>query len=149
MRFHRSRAISDPPGALRTRFRVPAGFGIVLRIAIAYRASVSERDMGTQPLDTLMIAWGLSNHDLVETSPEQLTHKQVRRARTGRMLTLKMMMKVNRTFNVAIWKRLNEEQKEAFVEYGHKDLFSYAKGHEEGTADPNAELAEVIKNSRR
>ena len=56
---------------------------------------MGERDMGTQPLDGLMEAWGLTNHDLVETSPEQLTHKQVRRARTGRLLTLKMMMKVN------------------------------------------------------
>ena len=92
-----------------------------------------------------MEAWGLRNHDLVERSPEQLTHKQVGRARKGRKLTLKMMMKVCRTFNVAIWHRLNDEQKEAFVEYGHKDLFNYAKGHEEGAGDPNAELAALIK----
>ena len=45
---------------------------------------MGERDLGTQPFDALMEAWGLSNTDLVETSPEQLTHKQVRRARTGR-----------------------------------------------------------------
>lgn len=106
---------------------------------------MSERDLGMQPLDGLMEAWGLSNHDLVETSPEQLTHKQVRRARKGRMLTLKMMMKVCRTFNVAIWQRLDDEQKEAFVEYGHKDLFNYAKGHRENAEDPNAALAAVIK----
>ena len=53
---------------------------------------MGERDLGTQPFDLLMEAWGLSNTDLVNTSPEQLTHKQVRRARSGRQLTLKMMM---------------------------------------------------------
>ncbi len=108
---------------------------------------MSERDLGTQPLDGLMETWGLTNHDLVEASPERLTHKQVRRARTGRMLTLKMMMKVNRAFNIAIWRRLADEQKEAFVEYGHKDLFDYAKGHERGVFDANAELAATIKKT--
>lgn len=49
---------------------------------------MGERDFGTQPLDGLMEMWGLSNHDLVAASPEQLTHKQVQRARTGRQLTL-------------------------------------------------------------
>ena len=110
---------------------------------------MSEREMGPQPLDALMEAWGLSNHDLVATSPEQLTHKQVRRARKGRLLTLKMMMKVTRTFNVAIWHRLTDGQKEEFVEYGHKDLFNYAKGHEAEAGDPNAQLAVVVKNSPR
>ena len=103
---------------------------------------------GTQPLEGLMEAWGLGNHDLVEASPEQLTHKQVRRARTGRVLTLKMMMKVNRAFNIAIWHRLDEAGKEAFVEYGHKNLFNYAKGHEGGGSDPNRALAEAVKAGR-
>ena len=106
---------------------------------------MGERDLGTQPLDPLMEAWGLTNTDLVETSPEQLTHKQVRRARSGRQLTLKMMMKINRTFNVAIWFRLDDAQKERFVEYGHKDLFTYAKGHEPGSRDSNAGLAAEIR----
>ncbi len=108
---------------------------------------MSERERGTQPLDGLMEGWGLGNHDLVEASPEQLTHKQVRRARAGRILTLKMMMKVNRAFNIAIWNRLNDEQREVFVEYGHRHLFNYAKGHEAGGVDPNAELARVIRES--
>ena len=106
---------------------------------------MGERDLGTQPFDLLMDAWGLSNTDLVNTSPEQLTHKQVRRARSGRQLTLKMMMKINRTFNVAIWFRLNDDQKERFVEYAHRDLFSYAKGHDPGAEDPNAGLAAEIR----
>ena len=107
---------------------------------------MGERDLGKQPFDSLMEAWGLTNTDLVETSPEQLTHKQVRRARSGRQLTLKMMMKVNRTFNVAIWYRLNDEEKERFIEYGHKDLFNYAKDHDPERGDPNAELAAELKN---
>ena len=106
---------------------------------------MGERDMGAQPFDRLMEAWGLTNTDLVKTSPEQLTHKQVRRARSGRQLTLKMMMKVNRTFNVAIWFRLDDGQKERFMEYGHKDLFTYAKGHDPEDQDPNARLAEELR----
>ena len=105
---------------------------------------MGERDLGTQPFDRLMEAWELTNTDLVETSPEQLTHKQVRRARSGRKLTLKMMMKINRTFNVAIWLQLDDGQKKRFVEYGHKNLFTYAKGYEPGTRDPNARLAAEV-----
>lgn len=106
---------------------------------------MSEREMGPQPLDAMMEAWGLSNHDLVETSPEQLTHKQVRRARKGRLLTLKMMMKVTRTFNITIWNRLTAEQKEAYFEYSHAHLFNYAKGHDPGWQDPNVALQEALR----
>ena len=106
---------------------------------------MGERDRGVQPLDGMMEAWGLSNHDLVETSPEQLTHKQVRRARNGRILTLKMMMKVNRTFNIAIWNQLTPEEKEEYFEYSHAHLFNYAKGHEEGWEDPNTALQEALR----
>ena len=54
------------------------------------------------------------------------------------------MMKINRTFNVAIWLQLDDGQKKRFVEYGHKDLFTYAKGHEPGTRDPNSQLAAEV-----
>lgn len=101
-------------------------------------------DLGDQPLDKMMDSWGLENHDLVEVSTEQLTHKQVQRARKGRRLTLKMMQKVTRAFNVAIWHRLNKEQKEAYYEYMHRDLFNYAKGYDAGWVDPNTGLAEEI-----
>lgn len=101
-------------------------------------------DLGTQPLDKLLNDWGLSNHHLVEISTEQLTHKQVQRARQGRRLTLKMMMKVTRAFNVTIWHGLNDEQKEAYFEYGWKHLFNYAKGYDEAFEDPN----EVLKASK-
>ena len=101
-------------------------------------------DLGDQPLDEMMASWGLENHDLVEASTEQLTHKQVQRARKGRRLTLKMMQKVTRAFNVAIWYRLNDEQKEGYYEYLHRDVFNYAKGYDAAWVDPNKGLAEQI-----
>ncbi|MGB0775556.1 MAG: hypothetical protein ACPG32_12950 [Akkermansiaceae bacterium] len=104
----------------------------------------TDRDLGTQPLDTMMEAWGLTNHGLVEVSTEQLTHKQVQKARSGRRLTLKMMQKVTRAFNVSIWYQLNDEQKETYYEYMHRDLFNYAKGYDADWKDPNAALIELL-----
>ena len=117
-------------------FRV---FGIEpVRIAPhAVPMDMEERDLGPQPLGAVMERWGLSNHDLVEDSPEQLTHKQIQRARTGRRLTLKMMMKVARSLNIAIWNRLANTHKETFVEYLPKDLFFYAKDYNPQKPDPN------------
>jgi hypothetical protein len=99
-----------------------------------------EREFGPQPLIALMESWRLENHDLVDASPEQLTHKQVQRARNGRRLTLKMMMKLARSLNIAIWNRLKDAEKEQFVEYLHKDLFNYSKGYDPAKADPNQVL---------
>lgn len=98
------------------------------------------RDHGPQPLDVLMERWKLGNHDLVDASTEQLSHKQVQKARKGRQLTLHLMQKVTRAFNVAIWNRLSKVQKEQFVEYLHRDLFSYAKGFDAERPDPNESL---------
>lgn len=106
------------------------------------------RDLGTQPLAALMERWSLSNHDLVEDSPEQLTHKQIQRAKAGRRLTLKMMMKVARSLNIAIWNRLSKEQREPFYEYLHKDIFSYAKDYNPEKIDPNAELIKAYQASK-
>ena len=100
----------------------------------------NERNHGTQRIDSIMQAWGLGNHDLVNVSLEQLTHKQVQKARQGRQLTLKMMQKVARALNVAIWERLDEEQRELYYEYIHRDLFSYAKGYDPEWQDPNTPL---------
>ena len=99
-----------------------------------------ERDLRVQPLDKMMDAWGIENHDVVAVSTEQLTHKQVQKARKGRRLTLKMMQKVTRAYNVCIWHRLTVEQKEVYYEYMHRDLFSYAKGFQENWEDPNTAL---------
>ena len=81
------------------------------------------RNRGTQPVETLIGRWGLSNHDLVDASPEQLTHKQVQRACKGRMLTLSMMQKVTRSLNIAVWYRLKKDEREDYFEYFHKHLF--------------------------
>ena len=97
-------------------------------------------DYGAHPLDTMMEQWKLTNHELVEASPEQLTHKQVQKARKGRKMTIPMMQKVMRAFNIAIWTKLNKEEKEAYFEYSHKHLFSYAKGYDADWTDPNVEL---------
>lgn len=52
------------------------------------------RDHGPQPLDGLMTRWGLTNHQLVQSSIEQLNHKQVQKARKGRQLSLHLMLKL-------------------------------------------------------
>jgi hypothetical protein len=102
------------------------------------------RDHGQQPLDTLMEAWQITNHQLVETSTEQLSHKQVQKARKGRQLTLAMMQKVSRALNITIWNRLTNEQKEIYFEYMHRHLFNYAKGHESAWEDPNQALFPAV-----
>lgn len=101
----------------------------------------NELNHGTQRIDSIMAAWGLENHDLVDVSTEQLTHKQVQKARAGRQLTLKMMQKVARALNVAIWYRLDDQEREQYYEYIHRDLFTYAKGYDPAWPDPNAALA--------
>lgn len=106
----------------------------------------NERDLGVQPLDRMMDEWGMGNHDMVEVSTEQLTHKQVQKARKGRRLTLKMMQKVTRAFNVTIWFRLNDEQKEAYYEYMHRDLFNYAKGYDSDWVDPNKDIQAQLQS---
>lgn len=100
------------------------------------------RDHGPQPVDEVMQRWGITNAALVAAGAgEQLTHKQVQRARKGRQLTLRMMMKLTRIINDLIATSLAEEHRGAFSPYLHRDLFTYAKGYDPGRADPNALLA--------
>jgi hypothetical protein len=108
--------------------------------------NINDLDHGVQPLDQLMIDWGVTNHDLVEASPEQLNHKQVQKARKGRQLNIPMMQKVMRALNIAIWNRLNKEEKEAYFEYTHTWLFNYAKNYVSGRIDPNDSLKESFRN---
>ncbi|MBC8127624.1 MAG: hypothetical protein H8M99_10845 [Gloeobacteraceae cyanobacterium ES-bin-144] len=98
------------------------------------------RDHGPQPLDEMMARWGITNHQLVEESVEQLNHKQVQRARKGRQLTLHLMQKLARTLNDAILQRLAKEEQANFSPYTHKHLFNYAKGYDAGWIDPNQHL---------
>ena len=73
-----------------------------------------ERDMGEQPIARLLLALGLSAHDLVAASSEQLTHKMVRRACRGRRLTPRVQLKVLDALNAR-----------AAASYGLADLFDY------------------------
>jgi len=106
-------------------------------------------ELGDQPLDSLMDAWSLGNHDLVEASTEQLTHKQTQRARKGRRLSLKMMQKLARALNVAVWQRLTDEERATYFEYFHRHLFNYAKGYESGWEDPNKEVMAAVREGGR
>lgn len=103
-------------------------------------AHSDERDFGEQPLAALLDFCGLTHHDLVEVSPEQLTHKQVQRASQGRRLTLKMKQKLARTVNLAIWGRLTNDERENFQEYFPKHLFNYSKGFDAEKLNPNGDL---------
>lgn len=109
-------------------------------------SNTDERDLGIQPLDAILNGWQLDNHDVVEASPQQLTHKQLVRARNGRRLTLKMMIKVARTVNFAVWGRLTNEEREKFTEYFPKHLFNYSKGWDAAYVDPNKALYGEITN---
>ena len=81
--------------------------------------SPSERNLGSQPLDALLQQLEIGNHELVEASTEQLTHKQVQKARKGRRLTSNLQRKITRALNAAC--RLRERE----GNYGPGDLFNY------------------------
>lgn len=53
-----------------------------------------QRDLGSQPINELLEKWGIDNHELVEASKEQLTHKQVQKARKGRRVTANIQKKI-------------------------------------------------------
>ncbi|MAS96567.1 MAG: hypothetical protein CMO55_25540 [Verrucomicrobiales bacterium] len=82
-------------------------------------SETTSRDHGPQPLDTLLDELGISNNDLVGASTEQLTHKQVQKARKGRQVTPNIQGK--------ILKALNDILREQGAErlYLNRDLFSY------------------------
>ena len=78
-----------------------------------------QRDLGIQPVDALLTELGLGNHELVEASTEQLTHKQVQKARKGRRLTKNLQMKVKNAVEGALRAR-GETRSFTLV-----DLFNY------------------------
>ena len=61
-----------------------------------------ERDFGPQPLDALLTELGIENHALVAASTEQLTHKQVQKARKGRYITINIQRKILKALNTAV-----------------------------------------------
>ncbi|MCP5067563.1 MAG: hypothetical protein GY946_13450 [bacterium] len=75
-----------------------------------------ERNLGPQPIGDLLAKHGLSQHDLVAASTEQITHKMVNRAVRGRRLTTHVMAKIRNALNLA-----------AESTYKLSDLFTYAR----------------------
>jgi hypothetical protein len=73
-----------------------------------------ERNLGPQPLAEILKEKGISAHDLVELSTEQLTHKMVARGCKGRRLTPNVKLKIRDALN----------QKSGQT-YSIKDLFTY------------------------
>lgn len=73
-----------------------------------------ERNLGPQPIGDVMQQRGLKPHDLVEASPEQLTHKMVQRAIKGRRLTDNTKGKVVAAIRLA-----------AAHEFAVEELFNY------------------------
>ena len=60
-----------------------------------------ERNLGEQPVAAIMADCGLSSHDLVAASTEQITHKMVTRACKGRRLTSNVKQKIRNALNKA------------------------------------------------
>jgi hypothetical protein len=73
-----------------------------------------ERNLGEQPLASLLTELGLKSHDLVIASTEQITHKMVQRGCKGRRLTKNVQGKLLRALNTATEKT-----------YVLADLFTY------------------------
>jgi len=83
--------------------------------------TANDLDLGPQPLAGLLQRLGLSPHDLVAASGEQLTHKMVARGAKGRRLTRNTMEKLLRALNKAA---ARDERPPAT--YALADLFNYA-----------------------
>ncbi len=60
-----------------------------------------ERDLGEQPIGTIMAELGFKSHDLVSASTEHITHKMVARACKGRRLTRNVQQKIQRALTTA------------------------------------------------
>ncbi len=73
-----------------------------------------ERNFGEQGVLSIMRAHGLSGHDVVAASSEQITHKMVSRACKGRRLSRRVQLKIVGAINAATGQ-----------EYSVRDLFNY------------------------
>lgn len=76
------------------------------------------RNHGAQPLDGLLESFGYANSALVEASTDQLTHKQVQKARKGRRVTSNIQKKI---LNALRALRKDQEGEK----YQVSDLFNY------------------------
>lgn len=74
----------------------------------------TELNLGEQPLARIMVECGLTQHDLVAHSTEQITFKMVARACKGRRLTSHVKLKI-----------MNALNKSSPRQFTVKDLFNY------------------------
>ncbi len=81
----------------------------------------TERNLGTQPLDSILIEHALGNHEIVAASSEPITHKAVQRARKGRRLTDHMQRRITAAVNKAVTLQGKTLEREWQV----SDLFTY------------------------
>ena len=77
---------------------------------------MSDMDVGVQPLDEIMNAKEIKNHDLVAAvAPGYINHKQVQKARKGRRLTTNLQDKIFEALNAYV----------APESYAFDQLFNY------------------------
>ncbi|MEZ5276645.1 MAG: hypothetical protein R3F07_09715 [Opitutaceae bacterium] len=60
-----------------------------------------ERDLGPQPIATILAKRQLTHHQVVAASTEAITHKMVARACKGRRLSRRVQLKVLDALNAA------------------------------------------------
>ncbi|MBU0467933.1 MAG: hypothetical protein KKD07_02305 [Candidatus Omnitrophica bacterium] len=75
-------------------------------------------EFGIQPLDSIMEKMELKNTDLVRASDENITHKMVKKARSGRRLTTKVKQKIVNAINIV-------RDQRGLKQFGRKKLFNY------------------------
>ena len=85
-----------------------------LRACVYMMDNGIERNLGDQPVLSIMLAHGLVGHDLVAASSDQITHKMVSRACKGRRLSRRAQLKILAALNAATER-----------EYSLTDLFNY------------------------
>jgi hypothetical protein len=78
-----------------------------------------------QPLDKILSQEHITNHDLVKASQEQLTYKQVQKARRGKLITGNIQGKITRALNRCLL--VQGGQLGAVQSYTLKDLFGSKK----------------------
>ncbi len=73
------------------------------------------------PLDEILNQFKITNNDLVEASQEQLTYKQIRKARLGKPMTSNIQGKITRALNCCLLAQGDQAcEKRAYTQ---KELF--------------------------
>jgi hypothetical protein len=67
-------------------------------------------EYGPQPLDEILRAREIKNHDLVAASGDGLTHKQVQKGRKGRFLTPRIRQKIADALSTAAGEPIRPKQ---------------------------------------